>query len=153
MVGLCNLPHDGNYFVLLERFDVFGIMVKICDSIPREYLTMAFSKSLCLCFHLKSQFMICSVQYNKVSSVLQPLAIHITALQPMMFLPVAPHSQWDSWAHQLSLMWKLLFILLFIYYLTRICQESPTDLLFGRCIIISSHIGCLLTFVGKFIGL
>lgn len=115
MVGLCNLPHDGNNFVLLERFDVFGIMVRICDSLPRECLTMAFSKSLCLFF--SPSLNLWFVQCNKVSSVLQPLATHIIALQPMMFLPVAPHSQWDSWAHQLSLMWKLLFILLFIYYL------------------------------------
>lgn len=40
---------------------------------------------VCLCFH--SSVNLWFVQYNKVSSVLQPLATHIIAPQPMKFLP------------------------------------------------------------------
>lgn len=40
---------------------------------------------VCLCFH--SSVNLWFVKYNKVSSVLQPLATRIIAPQPMMFLP------------------------------------------------------------------
>ncbi len=80
-----------HFVLLLNILNVFDVIVRICGSIPSYYLTMAFCNwaihqfIVCLCFH--SSVNLWFVQYNKVSSVLQPLATRIIAPQPMMFLP------------------------------------------------------------------
>jgi len=81
MVGLCNLTHDGKNFVLLERFDVFGVMVKIWDAL------LSFQYNLLYVF-VSTQVSI--YDCSEVSSVLQPLATRIIALQPMMFRSSQP---------------------------------------------------------------